>query len=274
MIAARNTWLALGAVALAQTAVLADLVVDRVRLVTTGREVVLQGIAASTGLALGRIAIQRAGHRVGRTSGTSAEEREALRTAMATAATQIEALADSIGRMAAAILEFQTALLDDDDLIAPIFERIAEGAPADAAWRDRLDAEIAAYEASGDDILLVQINPLERRELPTNARAIQDRLNEITFNASLLRELRAVDFVTRLIDDGKLSTGDYKRVLMHRIDGGLPLAQLTSSSRLNSEWNFLLSLRDLGRTAAKRWLKRNYAAIGVQGTLDLKEAIS
>ena len=130
------------------------------------------------------------------------------------------------------------------------------------------------YEAAGDDIMLVQINPLERRELPTNARAIQDRLNEITFNASLLRELRAIDFVNRLVDDGKLSTGDYKRVLMHRIDGGLPLAQLTSSSRLNSEWNFLLSLRDLGRTAAKRWLKRNYAAIGVQGTLDLKEAIS
>ena len=130
------------------------------------------------------------------------------------------------------------------------------------------------YEAAGDDILLVQINPLERRELPTNARAIQDRLNEITFNASLLRELRAIDFVNRLLDGGKLSTGDYKRVLMHRIDGGLPLAQLTSSSRLNSEWNFLLSLRDLGRTAAKRWLKRNYAAIGVQGTLDLKEAIS
>ncbi len=130
------------------------------------------------------------------------------------------------------------------------------------------------YEAAGDDIMLVQINPLERRELPTNARAIQDRLNEITFNASLLRELRAIDFVNRLLDDGKLSTGDYKRVLMHRIDGGLPLAQLTSSSRLNSEWNFLLSLRDLGRTAARRWLKRNYEAIGTQGTLDLKEAIS
>ena len=130
------------------------------------------------------------------------------------------------------------------------------------------------YEAAGDDILLVQINPLERRELPTGAREIQDRLNEITFNASLLRELRAIDFVNRLLDDGKLSTGDYKRVLMHRIDGGLPLAQHASSSRLNSEWSFLLSLRDLGRTAAKRWLKRNYAAIGMQGTLDLKEAIS
>ncbi|MEN5081965.1 patatin-like phospholipase family protein [Bosea sp. TWI1241] len=130
------------------------------------------------------------------------------------------------------------------------------------------------YETQGDDVLLVQINPLERKELPTNARAIQDRLNEITFNASLLRELRAIDFVTRLIDEGKLSTKDYKRVLVHRIDGGQPLAKLTSSSRLNAEWDFLLRLRDMGRAAAKRWLKRNYAAIGVRGTVDLKEAIT
>jgi NTE family protein len=130
------------------------------------------------------------------------------------------------------------------------------------------------YEAHCDDILLVQINPLQRKELPTRARAIQDRLNEITFNASLLRELRAIDFVNRLVDAGKLPTDEYKRVLMHRIDGGPPLALLTSSSRLNSEWNFLLRLRDIGRAAARRWLKRNYKAIGEVGTLDLKAAIS
>jgi NTE family protein len=60
---------------------------------------------------------------------------------------------------------------------------------------------------------------------------------------------------------------------MHRIDGGAPLAQLTSSSRLRAEWDFLLRLRDMGRNAAKRWLKRNYDAIGKQGTVDLKDAI-
>lgn len=130
------------------------------------------------------------------------------------------------------------------------------------------------YEAHCDDILLVQINPLQRKTLPTRAREIQDRLNEITFNASLLRELRAVDFVNRLVDAGKLPTDDYKRVLMHRIDGGPPLAALTSSSRLNADWDFLLRLRDMGRAAARRWLKRNYRAIGETGTLDLKEAIS
>ncbi len=130
------------------------------------------------------------------------------------------------------------------------------------------------YEAECDDILLVQINPLERKTLPTRARDIQDRLNEITFNASLLRELRAVDFVNRLVDAGKLPTDEYKRVLMHRIDGGKALGELTSSSRLNAEWDFLLRLRDIGRKAAKRWLKRHYGAIGSEGTLDLKSAFT
>jgi NTE family protein len=129
------------------------------------------------------------------------------------------------------------------------------------------------YEAHCDDILLVQINPLQRKELPTKAREIQDRLNEITFNASLLRELRAIDFVNRLVDQGKLPRDEYKRVLMHRIDGGPPLAEQTSSSRLNAEWSFLLKLRDIGRRAGKRWLKRNYDAIGTTGTLDLRDAI-
>lgn len=130
------------------------------------------------------------------------------------------------------------------------------------------------YETHCDDIMLVQINPLLRKDLPTKARDIQDRLNEITFNASLLRELRAIAFVNRLIDAGKLPADEYKRVLMHRIDGGAPLAELTSSSRMNSDWDFLLRLRDMGRAAARRWLKRNYQAIGTTGTLDLKEAIS
>lgn len=130
------------------------------------------------------------------------------------------------------------------------------------------------YETHCDDIMLVQINPLERKDLPTQARAIQDRLSEITFNASLLRELRAIAFVNRLIDDGKLPPEEYKHVLMHRIDGGAALAELTSSSRMNADWDFLLRLRDMGRAAARRWLKRNFAAIGVKGTLDLKREIA
>jgi NTE family protein len=130
------------------------------------------------------------------------------------------------------------------------------------------------YEAVSDDILLVQINPVERRETPRTVRQIQDRLNEITFNGNLLRELRSIEFVTRLIDDGKLSPEEYKRVLMHRIDGSGVLDDHGAASRLNAEWDYFVTLRDAGRRTAKAWLKAHYSAIGERSTLDLKAAVS
>jgi NTE family protein len=130
------------------------------------------------------------------------------------------------------------------------------------------------YETVTDDILLVQINPIERRSTPRTAHEIQNRLTEITFNGNLLRELRTVDFVASLVDQGKLSRDEYKRVLMHRIAGGQDLDAYAASSRLNADWSFFKELKDLGRAAAKAWLRKNYKAIGVHGTLDLKAAYS
>ena len=114
----------------------------------------------------------------------------------------------------------------------------------------------------------------KRRATPRTAHEIQNRLTEITFNGNLLRELRNVDFVTRLIDEGKLSKDEYKRVLMHRIAGGEKLDAFAASTRLNADWSFFEELKDLGRTAAKAWLRKNYAAIGARSTLDLKAAYS
>jgi NTE family protein len=128
------------------------------------------------------------------------------------------------------------------------------------------------YETAADDILLVQINPIERRETPRTAREIANRLTEITFNANLLGELRAIEFVGRLIDAGKLPTDRYKRVRMHRIAGGKKLDAFAASSRFNAEWAFLQELRDLGRAAATEWLADNYEALGVRATLDLRAA--
>ncbi|WP_230533279.1 patatin-like phospholipase family protein [Microvirga roseola] len=128
------------------------------------------------------------------------------------------------------------------------------------------------YETETDDILLVQINPIERRSTPRTAEEIRNRLTEITFNANLLHELRAVEFVTRLIDEGKLSTTDYKRVRMHRVHGGSALDEFTASSRLDARWEFFKQLKDLGRRAAREWLAANYEAIGHESTLDLRRA--
>ncbi|SDR63260.1 NTE family protein [Rhizobiales bacterium GAS191] len=126
------------------------------------------------------------------------------------------------------------------------------------------------YNCRTDDILLVQINPVERRETPRTAMDIQNRLNEITFNGALLNGLRMVEFVTRLIEEGQLSAEQYKHIKMHRIDGGEALLALSASTKLNAEWEFLTYLRDLGREAARKWLVAHYDDIGERSTLDLK----
>ncbi|MCB4770734.1 patatin-like phospholipase family protein [Ancylobacter sp. Lp-2] len=130
-----------------------------------------------------------------------------------------------------------------------------------------------------DDILLVQINPIIRRETPKTARDIQNRMNEITFNASLLAQLRAAEFVTRLLNEGKLShrhdgVEGYRNLRMHRIDGAEKLIALDASTKMNAEWEFLLFLRDIGREAADGFLERHYDDIGVRSTLDVHEELT
>ncbi len=130
------------------------------------------------------------------------------------------------------------------------------------------------YNTAADDILLVQINPIVRKTTPKTAQEIRDRLNEISFNATLMSELRAVDFVVRLIDKGKLSRDEYKRVLMHRIDADRALARFNASSRLNADWTFFQKLRDAGRRSAHAWLKAHYDDIGKRATIDIKKTLA
>jgi NTE family protein len=127
------------------------------------------------------------------------------------------------------------------------------------------------YADGPDDILLVQASPIERRQLPTSVEDIDNRVDEIAFNGSLLRELRAIEFVGRLIDEGKLTSNTrYHRILMHRIDGGDELAAHPPSSKLNADWDFLVALRDIGRIRADEWLAANFRSIGKRATLDLR----
>ncbi|MGF1462414.1 MAG: patatin-like phospholipase family protein [Maricaulaceae bacterium] len=119
------------------------------------------------------------------------------------------------------------------------------------------------------DVLIVQINPVERKGAPKTARDIMERINEITFNSSLLREFRAIEFVSRLIDQGKLSEDSYKKVRVHRIDGGAELARFGASSKLIGEWAFFQKLFELGRASAHTWIDRHYDDIGQRSSLDL-----
>jgi len=125
-----------------------------------------------------------------------------------------------------------------------------------------------------DDILLVQTNPVEREDTPQTARDILNRVNEITFNASLLSEFRAIGMVSQLIDRGFLRwsrKAGFRRARLHRIVAGEEVKELSSSSKFAIERSFFLLLRDIGRKAAEEFLKEHFAAIGKHATFDLKQ---
>lgn len=124
------------------------------------------------------------------------------------------------------------------------------------------------------DVLIVQVNPIERNETPKTALDIQNRVNEISFNSSLLRELRSVEFVHRLLKEHKLDKEHYADILVHRIEATEQLNPLSASSKMNSEWGFLTHLRDIGRESAKAFLDEHYEGLGVRSTLDLKHEFS
>jgi NTE family protein len=126
-----------------------------------------------------------------------------------------------------------------------------------------------AYRCMANDVVLVQINPMGRQETPDTAREILNRVNEITFNANLLHELRAIDFVARMLDEGSLDPNRYKKIRIHAIEAEKGFKGLNASSKLNAEWDFLLHLHDIGQQVADDWLTANYAAIGKHSTLDL-----
>jgi NTE family protein len=125
------------------------------------------------------------------------------------------------------------------------------------------------YGCETADVVVVHINPLMRDGVPKNAREIMNRLNEITFNSSLMREMRAIAFVTRLIEEGKISDKTMKRTLIHAIEADDFMRGLGVSSKLNADWEFLTHLRDVGRASAESWLARTFDRLGRQTTVDI-----
>jgi NTE family protein len=125
------------------------------------------------------------------------------------------------------------------------------------------------YHTGTRDVLIVQINPINIPELPKTAQAILDRINTLTFNSSLMREMRVIRFVTKLIDGGFDDGGRLKRVYLHCIDAEEKLARLGVSSKFNADWDFLQSLFTLGRARADDFLRQHYDKIGVESSTDI-----
>src|SRR6516162_6768531 len=124
-------------------------------------------------------------------------------------------------------------------------------------------------ECAAGDVVVIQINPFYRPDVPRSARDIQNRLNEITFNASLLKELRALAFLWEIIHYEDLERERFRDVHVHTIHDQATMLELGVSSKLNAEWAFLTYLRDRGRKATQDWLSEHYDDLGVRNTLSL-----
>lgn len=124
-------------------------------------------------------------------------------------------------------------------------------------------------ECTSQDTILVQINPIERPETPRSARDILNRLNEVAFNAVLLKELRMMALLRQLSEPGSPELAMLAKMRVHRISSTM-MTDLGSSSKLNAEWAFLTLLRDEGRRAADAFLASYGADIGVRSSFDLE----
>ena len=130
------------------------------------------------------------------------------------------------------------------------------------------------YHAKSRDVLIVHLNPIVRDEVPTEAYTIENRVNEINFNSSLLKELRAISFVKKLINEDMLKDeykDQYKDILLHAIRADEVLCDLSIASKFDTDWNFLKYLRDLGRDQAKIWIKKHYKDIGEKASVDIEK---
>jgi NTE family protein len=124
-----------------------------------------------------------------------------------------------------------------------------------------------------DDILVVSINPARRDEVPDTPLEIQNRINEISFNASLLGELRAINFVRRLIAEGRMEKGAMKEVNLHIIADDVLMNDLSATSKLAPTPRLIARLKAAGRAAADGFLRRDGDRIGREQTVDLRDVL-
>jgi len=127
-------------------------------------------------------------------------------------------------------------------------------------------------ECNSKDTVLVQINPVERPGLPRSARDILNRLNEVSFNAVLLKELRMIALLRQVAQPDNSENAKWADMRIHRISSDV-MVELGYSSKLNAEWEFLCMLRDEGRRAGDAFLTAHHEDLGRRSTFDLDELL-
>jgi NTE family protein len=127
------------------------------------------------------------------------------------------------------------------------------------------------YNCRSADVLLIMINPIQTKQVPQTAQAILDRINTLSFNSSLMREMRAINFVNRLVDSGFDDGGRLKKMLIHCIDAEDEMSNLGVSSKLNVEREFLRWLFEMGRSRANVFLEDHFDKIGRESSTSIEQ---
>lgn len=130
------------------------------------------------------------------------------------------------------------------------------------------------YETEGIDLLIVHVNSIVQNLIPKDAMNIEDRVNEITFNSAMLKEMRAIAFVQKLLERDMLKPeyrNKYKDVLMHAIRADTVMKDFGIATKLDTSWSLLSRLFDAGRKTAESWIAENFDQIGKVSTIDLEK---
>lgn len=170
---------------------------------------------------------------------------------------------------------FRNAELTPDVLLASaclptVFQAVEiEGDPYwDGGYSGNPTITPLVRECKSQDTILVQINPVERAGTPRTAQEILNRLNEISFNAPLLKELRMIALLRQMTDPRQCEATQWAGMRIHRVATNA-IADLGSSSKMNAEWDFLCMLRDEGRRSAEEFLQNHGGDLGQRSSLDL-----
>lgn len=122
------------------------------------------------------------------------------------------------------------------------------------------------------DVVLVKINSINIKEVPKTARDIADRVNEISFNSSLINEMKMIHYTNELVRAGvKIKGKSHREIFVHSISGYNALGHLSYSSKMNTSWEFLLKLKNLGREYADKWLETDFELVGVRSSFDVEK---
>jgi NTE family protein len=124
------------------------------------------------------------------------------------------------------------------------------------------------YQCEACDIVLIHVTPARRSDFPATSNAILSRMQEVSVNSSVMREMRAIAAVNKWISQGKMTSG--KEILVHIIEEVDAISKLPHSSKLNADWEFVLYLHAIGRRCAENWLASNSNRLGIESSIDLE----